>query len=109
MAVHAQATQRVKKLHKEFMHYHNQGYSVMEIAKIFDVDFSTVYKHLQQIADENGVTRESLLSNPVGSYPSRATSSSEKVDFEKLRTDFDNAEKSIDEILNTIKKFTTKE
>ena len=110
MTARIQRTQRVEKLIKEFMGYHKQGLTVLEIAKIFDVDFSTVYKHLQQIADENGVTRESLLQKPFSSYASRPSYSKDKVDFEKLRTDFDNVEKGIDEILNTIKDyFTTKE
>ncbi len=103
-------TQRVEKLHKEFMSYHKQGYSVLEIAKILKVDFSTVYKHLQQIADENGVTRESLLVKPSSSYSERATYSTDKVNFEKLRTEFANVEQSIDEILNTVETyFTSKE
>ena len=103
-------TQRVEKLIREFMYYHNQNYSIGEIAEIFEVDFSTVYKNLQKIADANGVTRDSLLVKPFGSYSSRTCFSTDKVNFEKLRTDFDNVEKGIDEIIHTIKTFiSTKE
>ena len=105
----ATRTQRVEKLVKEFMHYHQNNYSISDIAKIFEVDFSTVYKNLQKIADANGVTRESLLAKPFNSYSSRPSYCSNKVDFEKLRTDFDNVEKGIDEIINTIHIFMTTE
>lgn len=54
-------TERICRLINEFMKYHNDGYTIPEIADIFQVDFGTVYKNLQEIADNNGVTRESLL------------------------------------------------
>ena len=109
MATRTESTQRVQRLHREFMQYHKKGHTVLEIAKICNVDFSTVYKHLQQIADENGVTRESLLQQPTSSYSSRSPIVNDKLDIEKLRADFDSVEKGIDEILNTIKNFTAKE
>ena len=103
-------TQRVENLIAGFMEHHNAGRTIYEIAEIFGVEFSTVYRHLQQIADANGVSRESLLKKPVSSYSSRPSYSKEKVDFQKLRENFDNVEKSIDEILNTLTNyFTTKE
>ena len=54
-------TQRVKKLLKEFMTYHNAGYPIAEIAKIFDVSEQTVYNYLEEIAIANGCTRKDLL------------------------------------------------
>ena len=103
-------TQRVENLIENFMYYHKQGISIPEIAKIFEVDFSTVYNHLQEIADANGVTRESLLTKPITSYSSRSSFVNDKVDIEKLRKGFDDAQHSINEILETVKNyFSTKE
>ena len=105
MSTKTQRTQRVENLIAGVIDYHNQGRSIPEIAEIFGVEFSTVYKNLQKIADANNVTRESLLKKPFSSYASRPSFSKDKVDIEKIRTDFDNVEKGIDEILFTIKKY----
>ena len=45
MATQIQRTQRVENLIAGFMEYHNQGLSILEIAEIFEVEFSTVYKN----------------------------------------------------------------
>ena len=101
-------TQRVERLLKEFMQYHNAGYTVLEIAKIFKVDFSTVYNYLQEIADANGVTRESLLERKSSQHESlHSVFAKEKIDATNLIKDFEMVEKDlggviakIDQILN---------
>lgn len=52
---------RRKKLIENFMVDHEAGLTIAEIAKKYQVSKSTVYTSLQEIADKNGVTRESLL------------------------------------------------
>lgn len=104
-------TQRVERLKKDFMKYHNNGYSIREIADVFQVDFSTVYNHLQEIADAHGVTRESLLAKPHIPHSSRLAFQKEKTDVRELKEGFTKIEKDIDEIISSIEKIllTTKE
>lgn len=54
-------SERVKKMLAGFMNLHEQGFSIPEIAQEFGLTSVTVYAYLQEIADNNGVTRESLL------------------------------------------------
>ena len=54
-------TQRVDNLINSFMDYHNQGYSIQEIAQKLNVSNVTVYSHLDEIAKKYGKTREDLL------------------------------------------------
>lgn len=54
-------TQRVAILVDSFMDYHNQGYSIPEIAEKLNVSNVTIYQHLEEIARKNGKTREDLL------------------------------------------------
>ena len=99
----AQKTQRVENLLKNFMHYHESGYSIKEIAEIFEVDLSTIYNYLQEIADANNVSRECLLERNSSTF-SRLPLYKEKVDVEKLRNDFKSLDTSIDNIISSIDK-----
>lgn len=54
-------SERVTRLINNFMKYHNQGLSIFEIASKFQVTTRTIYANLQEIADLNGVDRDSLL------------------------------------------------
>lgn len=93
-------TQRVQKLLDNFMELHNQGYSIPKIAEICGVDFSTVYSHLQEIADSNGVSRDELLRKPgSGGRGRRSTSTSTTTDIKEITVGFDRIEK---DILDTI-------
>lgn len=96
-------SERICKLINEFMNYHNDGYSIPEIAEIFHVDFSTVYNNLQEIADNNGVTRESLLQvvHLTHDVSNRRLSNSLKEDPYELN-------KSFEELLGNIDNITTK-
>ena len=102
-----QQTQRVKALKENFMQYHNEGYTIPEIAKIFNVEYSTVYKKLEEIAKANGVTRESLLQNAP--YPpqitSKATYLKDKVDIEELQKSFTNLKNDLNEVINKLEIF----
>ncbi len=54
-------SERVNFLISNFMKFHNDGLSIAEIAKKSAVTTRTVYNYLQEIADKNSVSRESLL------------------------------------------------
>ena len=103
-------TQRVERLFKEFMQYHNAGYSIKDIAKVFEVDFSTVYNNLQEIADANGVTRESLLERGSSSHEKpHQFFSKEKVDVSNLQKEFKKAEEDLETLISSIDKILEKE
>lgn len=95
-------TQRVEKLIKNFMQYHEEGYSIPEIAEIFDIDFSTVYKHLQEIAEKNGTTREALLAKQNSGGFSRTTFYKETVDVKELKAGFRKVDEDITNLIDTI-------
>ena len=54
-------SERVREMKKHFMDLHNNGLSIQEIAERFNLNRSTAYNHLEEIAVANGVSRESLL------------------------------------------------
>lgn len=70
----AQHSSRTLKMMEDFMVLHNAGHSIPEIAKMTRVDFATIYRHLDEIAEKNGVTRESLLEVPHPNYSKRGKS-----------------------------------
>lgn len=102
-----QQTQRVKTLKEKFMQYHADGYTIPEIAKIFNVEYSTVYKHLDDIAKANGVTRESLLQKAPYSpqITSKAAYQRDKVDMEELQKSFTNLKNDLNEVINQLEIF----
>ena len=97
-------TQRVENLKKDFMKYHHDGYSIRDIADIFHVDFSTVYNHLQEIAETHGVTRESLLVKPNTSHSSRLAFQKDKTDVRELQNGFTKVVKDIGVVVTAIDK-----
>lgn len=100
-------TQRVIALIDNFMDYHEQGFSIMEIAKIFNVDFSTVYNYLQEIADKNNVTRESLLEKPTSGYSSRLSFHKERVELKELEDGFKELNEKLEQLISNIDKILT--
>jgi len=54
-------SERAVQMKKHFIELHNEGLTIPQIAATFELDKSTVYRLLDDIAEENGVSRESLL------------------------------------------------
>lgn len=54
-------SERVKVMKENFIDLHNEGLSISEIAARFKLSGSTVYRYLDEIAKENGTSREDLL------------------------------------------------
>ena len=52
---------RMAELKKNFMKHHEEGKTIKEIAELYNVSKRHIYTSLQDIADENNVSRESLL------------------------------------------------
>lgn len=57
----ARESERTRLMKENFMELHQQGLTIPEIAEKFNLMKVTVYRALQEIADANGVSRESLL------------------------------------------------
>ena len=49
------------RMESEFMALHSQGMTIPQIAKKFNLTTTTIYSLLDDIAKQNGVSRESLL------------------------------------------------
>lgn len=101
----AKESERMRALKENFMTLHQEGYGIPEIAQRFNVSISNVYRSLQEIADANGVSRESLL-QVVKTYPRERELAEERrrvrVNVEELRQDFSEAGKMIDSLIDTI-------
>ena len=54
---------RMEELKKNFMKHHEEGKTIKEISELYNVSTRHIYNSLQDIADENNVSRESLLKN----------------------------------------------
>ena len=52
---------RMEELKKDFMKHHEEGKTIKEISELYNVSTRHIYNSLQDIADENNVSRESLL------------------------------------------------
>ncbi|MBP3256227.1 MAG: helix-turn-helix domain-containing protein [Clostridia bacterium] len=79
-------TQAVTNMINQFMVYHNQGYNIPEIAKKFEVTTTTIYSHLQEIADKNGFyDRKELLERVHPKHNiSVVTRQASAVDFDEV-------------------------
>lgn len=62
--------ERTLRLRKQFMSLWKKGWTIKQIAEHEDIQLNvcTVYANLQRIADDNGVTRDSLLRQPHSAH-----------------------------------------
>lgn len=95
-------SQRVKEMLKNFMKYHDEGFTIPEIAKRFNVSPSTIYGYLPQIALDNNTTREELLSKPNAGNFSKTTFYREKVDVKEIQNSFHKLDNDLDQLINSI-------
>lgn len=100
----AKESERMRRLKAQFMELHEQGFSISEIAKNFNLSARAVYGVLQKIADANGVTRASLLQ--VVRTPTERAYQKEvqkvNVDVRKIEKQFKEARNTIEQLINTI-------
>ena len=72
-------------LEMNFIQMQQNGKNIAEIASAFNLSTCTVYMRLQEIADENGISRKDLLQND---YPeTRASAVSKSKSSEKNEID----------------------
>lgn len=97
-------SERVVQLKKNFIELHEQGFTIPEIADKFHLGKSTVYRLLGEIAQENGVSRDSLLQE-VHETPASWVRKINllKVNGDELLAKFDSAHHLMSEILADVK------
>ena len=98
------ASERANIMKENFMMLHMEGFSIAEIAERYNLSRDTVYYHLQEIADKNGVTRESLLKviKTPTSRQYKAEETRMKVGIEELQLDFKEADTAISSLMTKI-------
>ena len=101
-------SERRKRLIKGFMQLRQDGKTIAEIAKYFQVSTWTVYQSLQEIADANGVNREELLyvvqeSHVVEKGSSRRKTTT-RIAPEEIRKEFIDLLKMVDVTVEAIDK-----
>ncbi len=108
----ATTSERVFIMKQNFMMWHEKGYTIPEIAEMHNLSFSCVYRHLQEIADENNTTREELLKlvrTAKGDREWERESKKVIIDVDKMNVEFEKSIAVIDEIINRIDEIILKE
>ena len=100
----ARESERMRLMKENFMKLHKQGFTIPEIVAEFNLGKATVYHTLQEIADANGVSRESLLK--VVRTPSERAYKEEakkvKVNVTELKNGFKEAGNMLDSLIGII-------
>lgn len=104
-------SERVKLMKEGFMELHNRGMTIPEIADYYEVAPWTVYDALQNIADANGVARESLLQRAQKSHvmTKKTLKYEAKVNPEELSENFSKMIKDVDKLIENIDEILEKE
>lgn len=89
-------SERVYVMKENFMAHHLEGESIPEIAARYNLSRKTVYAHLQEIADEAGVTRDSLLQ--ILRSPTERQCGDEEV---RVKVSVEDLEKGFDDVRNS--------
>ena len=102
-----QQSQRVIQMKKGFMQLHVDGKSIAEIADVFHLHPRTVYTYLQEIADSNNVTRDSLLQvvhkpHEMKNCTVRKCYDDNAFDIKEVQSSFDSALTSIANVIGKI-------
>lgn len=98
------AKKETKKMKEEFMKLRNSGKTINEIAKICGVTSQCIYNHLQEIADENNVSRDELLSRERNQHSKKNEPQQKKeiLSTENLKKYFLGMLKNVDGIILAI-------
>ena len=95
--------ERTLKMMESYVKLHNEGHSVKEIAKMFNLSPFTIYDHLGEIAENNGVTRESLLERVfIADHSGQNFTPVKPIDSTAFRNHLNLALKEVDDLKATI-------
>ena len=98
-------SERTKKMRENFIKERREGKSFTEIAQKYGLHVTTIYMNLQAIADENSVSRESLLYRPSSSHvftKPRGALKKDDVDPNELKNRFSEIKKNTQSIIEKI-------
>lgn len=98
----ARTSQRTKDMKKNFMSHHEKGMNIAEIANLYSISGFTVYRSLQEIADINGVTRESLLKRVHSTHSPFIKGKKEDLNFEEIQNLANTVKEEIKKTIDTI-------
>lgn len=106
----ATESESVRQMKANYIRLHNEGYSPREIAQMFNLSYSHVLKKTFEIAEENGVDRDSLLIqvHKTPAYWQRKRKEAH-CDASKLIEQFDIAYEAISKVRNDINCVLSKE
>lgn len=107
-------SERTHVMKENFMPLHLEGSSIPEIASRYNLSQTTVYRHLQDIANAHGVSRESLLQRIIVRIPTTDKQYAEeerkmKVTAEELDAAFTEANVTLTNLINLIDKVLMEE
>lgn len=96
--------ERTLQMESQYMELWESGMTAREIAKHFNLSFSTVYKSLETIAKKAGKTREELLQRVHKPHvmSSREFKHVEPIDAEALKKNFATVLSGMDDTCNAI-------
>lgn len=101
----AKESERTFQMKRNFIKLHDKGYGIPEIAKIYKLSVTTVYNALEEIAYNNGRTREELLkvvrskrSERIWKQQSRAVHTNTEELRGEIRETTDRLEKLLDRV-----------
>ena len=99
-------SESTSQMKKEFIKLRDSGMSIQEIAEKYGMTARNIYFHLQEIADENNISRDELLFRPKKQQYSKTIKlgkkAKEAISHEELKKDFSEILEKVDHILETI-------
>ncbi|MBR2754014.1 helix-turn-helix domain-containing protein [Candidatus Saccharibacteria bacterium] len=99
----AKPHERTLQMMENFLKLHNEGYSIKEIAKMYNLSEYTVYNRLGEIAEKEGVTRDELLKKPFfADHSGRNFTPVMPIDRTKFNQNYDELIIRLDSILEGI-------
>ena len=95
-------SERTIQLKKHFMELHEKGWSIAKIAEHFSLSQRHIYNVLPEIAEENGVSKESLLAVPHKEHSTRSKTTKSSVNPYEIEKSFDKMISTGKDIINQI-------
>lgn len=94
--------ERTKQLKENFMELHEKGWSIAQIAEYFHLSQRHIYNVLPEIAEENGVSKESLLAVPHKEHSTRSKTTKSTINPYEIEKSFDEMISQGKKIINNI-------
>ena len=98
--------ERTLQMIKGFLKDHQNGLTIPEIAKKYNLSVTTVRNYLDQIAEENNVSRDSLLErvHPPHYMSESINRPTPRISDEEFKSKADSVQQSLDELNDAVGK-----